>query len=67
MAQHVPYYKADLFEFSNLLTKGEKEVLEQIRKVLKEKIEPVVNEHWEKATFPYKEFKELAKNRLNER
>lgn len=64
MAQHVPYYKADLFEFSNLLTKGEKEVLEQIRKVLKEKIEPVVNEHWEKATFPYKEFKELAKTGL---
>ncbi|CAM3641984.1 acyl-CoA dehydrogenase family protein [Erysipelothrix urinaevulpis] len=50
----------DLLAYSNDLTDGEKEVLAKVRTVLNEKVKPVINQHWENATFPYEEFAEVV-------
>lgn len=53
-------YPEDLFDYSKKLTEGEVEVLQHTRKIIEEKIRPVINEHWEAATFPFDEFYKLA-------
>ena len=55
------FYPLDLYAFSRGLTEGEFTVLKNLRKVLEEKVKPVVNEHWEKAEFPFEAFGEIAK------
>lgn len=50
----------DLLSFSNGLTDAEKDVLAKVRKCLQEVVKPVVNQHWENATFPHAEFAELV-------
>lgn len=56
-----PDFGPDLLDFSRDLTDGEKAVLADARKVLNDTIKPVINEHWENATFPHAEFAELVK------
>lgn len=53
-------YPEDLFDYSKKLTEGEVEVLQHTRKIIEEEIRPVINEHWEAATFPFDEFYKLA-------
>src|SRR5699024_10464038 len=53
-------YPEDMFEYGKVLTTGEVEVLQHTRKIIEEKIRPVINEHWEAATFPFAEFYKLA-------
>ena len=53
-------YPEDMFEYGKGLTIGEVEVLQHTRKIIEEKIRPVINEHWEAATFPFAEFYKLA-------
>lgn len=55
------FYPLDLYAFSRGLTEGEFTVLKNLRKVLEEKVKPVINEHWEKAEFPFEAFGEIAK------
>lgn len=55
------FYPLDLYTFSRGLTEGEFTVLKNLRKVLEEKVKPVINEHWEKAEFPFEAFGEIAK------
>ena len=53
-------YPEDMFEYGKGLTVGEVEVLQHTRKIIEEEIRPVINEHWEAATFPFDEFYKLA-------
>src|SRR5699024_6679131 len=53
-------YPEDLFDYSKKLTEGEVEVLQHTSKIIEEEIRPVINEHWETATFPSDEFYKLA-------
>lgn len=53
-------YPEDMFEYGKGLTEGEVEVLQHTRKIIEEEIRPVINEHWEAATFPFDEFYKLA-------
>ncbi|MDN6292831.1 MAG: acyl-CoA dehydrogenase family protein, partial [Tetragenococcus halophilus] len=50
----------DLFEYSRGLTKGEAEVLQHTREIIEKELRPVINEHWDTATFPFEEFYKLA-------
>ena len=54
------FYPSDLYELSHELTTGELEVLSDLRKTLDETIMPVIDEHWEKAEFPFDQFASLA-------
>lgn len=53
-------YPEDLFEYSRGLTKGEAEVLQHTREIIEQELRPVINEHWDTATFPFEEFYKLA-------
>ena len=53
-------YPEDLFNYAELLTEGEVEVLAAARKVIEAEIKPVINEYWEKADFPFEAFYKLA-------
>lgn len=53
-------YPEDLFEYSRGLTKGEAEVLQHTREIIEKELRPVINEHWDTATFPFEEFYKLA-------
>lgn len=57
------FYPSDLFEYASDLTTGELTVLKQLREALLEKVYPVINEHWEKAKFPFEAFDAVAKVR----
>ncbi len=43
---------SDFYGFENLLTEREREFLATLRAALETEIEPIVNEHWERAEFP---------------
>lgn len=49
-------YPEDLLHYSEVLTEKEVERLVQLRAVLEEKIEPVLEGHWKQETFPFEEF-----------
>ena len=53
-------YPEDMFEYGKGLTEGEVEVLQHTRQIIEKEIRPVINEHWEAATFPFDEFYKLA-------
>lgn len=53
-------YPEDLFEYSRGLTKGEAEVLQHTREIIEKELRPIINEHWDTATFPFEEFYKLA-------
>lgn len=52
-------YPEDLLRYSHLLTEKEVDILVKLRKVLEEKLEPVLEEHWKNETFPFEEFKSV--------
>lgn len=54
-------YPEDLYGYAKGLTDGEVTILQNVRKVIEEKVRPVINEHWEKATFPFDEFYMIGK------
>jgi glutaryl-CoA dehydrogenase len=51
---------SDFYGYENLLTDQERESLAQLRDYLATEVKPIVNEHWEKATFPHEIVKGLA-------
>ncbi|MFB2599267.1 acyl-CoA dehydrogenase family protein [Herbiconiux sp. P17] len=51
---------SDFYGYENLLTDQERESLAQLRDYLATSVKPIVNEHWEKATFPHEIVKGLA-------
>ncbi|MCS5716591.1 acyl-CoA dehydrogenase family protein [Herbiconiux sp. CPCC 205763] len=51
---------SDFYGYENLLTDQEREALAQLRDYLAAEVKPIVNEHWEKATFPHEIVKGLA-------
>lgn len=53
-------YPEDMFEYTTKLTMGEAEVLQEVREIIETDIRPVINQHWDEATFPYVEFFKLA-------
>lgn len=53
-------YPEDMFEYASGLTEGEVEVLQHAREILEKELRPVINEHWDKATFPFEKFYKLA-------
>ena len=53
-------YPEDMFQYGLGLTDGELEVLQHTREILEKELRPVINEHWEAATFPFDEFYKLA-------
>lgn len=53
-------YPEDMYEYASKLTLGEVEVLQHARKIIEKELRPVINEHWENATFPFEAFYKLA-------
>lgn len=53
-------YPEDVMRYSDQLTDKEVELLIELRKVLEEKLEPVLEEHWKKETFPFEAFKAVT-------
>jgi glutaryl-CoA dehydrogenase len=51
---------SDFYGYENLLSDQEREALAQLRDYLATEVKPIVNEHWEKATFPHEIVKGLA-------
>lgn len=52
-------YHADLYNFAEGLTDGEKEVLNELEDVLKNDMKPILAENWDKATFPLEAFQKI--------
>ncbi|MCI7239932.1 acyl-CoA dehydrogenase family protein [Aerococcus suis] len=52
-------YPEDKFGYAEKLTLGELEVLQHARKIIEEEIRPVINDHWERAKFPFEAFYKL--------
>lgn len=53
-------YPEDLFHYSEKLTEKEVDLLVKLREILEKKLEPVLEEHWKKETFPFEEFQEVT-------
>ncbi len=51
---------SDFYSYEILLTDQEKQALAELRHYLEAEVKPVVNEHWEKATYPAGIMKGLA-------
>lgn len=51
---------SDFYGYESMLTDQEKSALAAIRTYLENEVKPVVNGHWEKATFPHEIVKGLA-------
>ena len=51
---------SDFYGYESMLTDHEKTALAAIRTYLENEVKPVVNGHWEKATFPHEIIKGLA-------
>ncbi|CAD5993390.1 acyl-CoA dehydrogenase family protein [Agreia sp. COWG] len=51
---------SDFYGYESMLTETEKTALAAIRLYLETEVKPVVNGHWEKATFPHEIIKGLA-------
>ena len=51
---------SDFYGYESMLTDQEKTALAAIRAYLENEVKPVVNGHWEKATFPHEIIKGLA-------
>ncbi|MDN4639313.1 acyl-CoA dehydrogenase family protein [Agreia sp. PsM10] len=51
---------SDFYGYESMLTDQEKDALAGIRRYLENEVKPVVNGHWEKATFPHEIVKGLA-------
>ena len=51
---------SDFYGYESMLTDQEKTALAAIRTYLENEVKPVVNGHWEKATFPHEIIKGLA-------
>lgn len=52
-------YPEDLLKYSQNLTDKEVDILVKLRTVLEEELEPVLEEHWKKETFPFDEFQKV--------
>lgn len=53
-------YPEDVLEYGDQLTEKEVNLLVKLRKVLEEKLEPVLEENWKNETFPFEEFKAVT-------
>ncbi|AXH35369.1 acyl-CoA dehydrogenase [Humibacter sp. BT305] len=51
---------SDFYGYADLLTDREKEALASLRDYLETEVKPIVNGHWEAATFPHETVKGLA-------
>lgn len=49
-------YPEDILRYSEKLTEKEVDLLVELRDVLESKLEPVLEEHWKKESFPFEEF-----------
>lgn len=52
-------YPEDVFHYSDKLTQEEAEVLYETRQIIEKELRPVINENWDKATFPFEAFYKL--------
>lgn len=52
-------YPEDVLKYGDQLTDREVELLVDLRKILEEKLEPVLEEHWKSETFPLIEFQDV--------
>lgn len=52
-------FYSDLYDFASKLTAGEKEVLNELETVLKNDLHPVLEQHWNDATFPLEEVQKI--------
>lgn len=43
----------DFYDIEQLLPESDRQVLSQLRTFLRENVEPIINEHWIKGTFPH--------------
>jgi len=48
-----PRPDADFLDFEQLLDDADREVLHRVRSFMLEQVEPVINDHWTRATFPH--------------
>ncbi len=53
-------YPEDVLEYGSQLTEKEVDRLAELRTVLEEQLEPVLEKHWKKETFPFEEFKAVT-------
>ncbi|UUX33420.1 acyl-CoA dehydrogenase FadE [Fundicoccus culcitae] len=53
-------YPEDLYGYAEGLTDGEVEVLQEVREALETHVRPVITDYWEKADFPFAEFKKVT-------
>jgi glutaryl-CoA dehydrogenase len=44
---------ADFYEFERLLSADERTKLEAVREFMTDQVGPIVNEHWERSSFPF--------------
>jgi glutaryl-CoA dehydrogenase len=51
---------SDFYNLEQLLTDGQREVLQRVRHFMKTKVEPIINEHWKREAFPHHLLKEFA-------
>ncbi|WP_210506478.1 acyl-CoA dehydrogenase family protein [Naasia sp. SYSU D00057] len=55
---------SDFYGYEDLLADREKQVLADLRDYLEREVRPIVDDHWERAEFPYEVMKPLADLRL---
>ena len=55
---------SDFYGYEDLLADREKQVLADLRDYLEREVRPIVDDHWERAAFPYEVMKPLADLRL---
>jgi len=47
-----PAPSADLYGFQDLLAEDDRTLLDSVRAFMREQVQPVINDHWSRATFP---------------
>jgi len=47
-----PAPSADLYGFEDLLAEDDRTLLDSVRAFMREQVQPVINDHWSRATFP---------------
>lgn len=57
--QQEKFFFSDLYDYSAKLSDGEREVLTQLENVLKNDLYPVLDKHWDEATFPLEEMQKV--------
>ncbi|MGX7091102.1 acyl-CoA dehydrogenase family protein [Hutsoniella sourekii] len=57
-------FHADLYDFAEVLTDGEKEVIRELEEVLARDLYPTLDDAWDKAEFPLEEMQKVIDLRL---